>query len=829
MEKGDDIKSEGADLKKQKFEFNDLAEAEQYLDWKKAVPQEIRRLVEGEMLKHDLSSSQIGLSLKDQFLNILGKSLRQKKFVEQVGADDKVSNLLKPLEKIETKGGYLNVFEALLNASASWSLKKTIYETQIKPALEWLAEKDLEEIAKKIEGDWGKESSKKQESNDLPPDQDEAVSSMEVGKQERKEGEPPKALFSVSPFFGDYASDKEFDRLGENFRWKNTEEKELFKSESEQYALTEARVISGKARGGKILALPVYDNWTTDSDYLETDAPEGAAEILQDWRGKYYLKINAEGDFHYALRIAPRIYQRKEQKAKELDMSGKLPDDLLEEIQRLKNSRLPKMKLKREIVKFIRNHLKYSNSGEAWNFYTENEGREFFERVWRRKETDCFVANTMAARALAEIDRDIVLVGGYYVKEKDENGNAVMHGNNGHGWIKIWDDLSEKYLRLDATPKGDPNMDEEQQEKELEEDLSAGGGEGDFGEQEELASEEEIKKRIEEMRKKQPKKETRRVSQTDLEQARFAEMAECSPNQAREFLNALERVRLIKDENGNSISNLLKDEWKKIIIERKIEAIDYRGPVRMDEGDRLEDPVSARIDILSKEFNPTGFEKISREEKRETDFGGINIYFSFDLSGSMNKPDGASGRRKADVQRDVALLFADSLMQCAYVSRQQGENSDLLPIKIMVTLASRTGEVKLNLTDKWGPKEQWAFYYALNQTASGGTPTHTTLKLIEKDFDLEIADLKRKKIPKDKLPLNYVVEMSDGAPDDFLETEAMHEKLKSKGAAIRSYCIGGASASEDAAEPIESFSQLPQILSKDIIEKFASLNPRRIK
>ncbi|MDO9230974.1 MAG: vWA domain-containing protein [bacterium] len=264
-------------------------------------------------------------------------------------------------------------------------------------------------------------------------------------------------------------------------------------------------------------------------------------------------------------------------------------------------------------------------------------------------------------------------------------------------------------------------------------------------------------------------------------------------------------------------------------MERKIEFDDYRGPVRMDDGDILEDPVSARIDILSKEFNPTGFEKLKREEKIETNFGGINLYFSFDLSGSMREADSVSGRRKADVQRDTALLFADSLMQCAYVSRQQSENSDLLPIKIMVTLASERGEVNLNLTDKWRPKEQWAFYSALNQLAMGGTPTHETLKLIEKDFDAEIADLKKKRISKEKLPLHYTVEISDGAPDDFDETEAMHKKLKEKGMTIRSYCIGGISESEDAAEPIVSFSQLPEILSKDIIEKFKKLNPKRIQ
>ncbi len=195
----------------------------------------------------------------------------------------------------------------------------------------------------------------------------------------------------------------------------------------------------------------------------------------------------------------------------------------------------------------------------------------------------------------------------------------------------------------------------------------------------------------------------------------------------------------------------------------------------------------------------------------------------------MRDPDGATGRTKADVQRDVGLLFVDSLMQIAYMTRQQGQESDLLPIKMMVTLASDIGEVKLHLTDKWGPKEQWAFYSALTQLAKGGTPTHKTLEKIEVDFDKELADLKKKNIPQDKLPIQYTAEISDGSPDDFSETESMHQTLKAKGMSIRSYTIGGQSESADAAPPLETFSQLPQILAKDIIELFQKLRPRKIK
>ena len=108
----------------------------------------------------------------------------------------------------------------------------------------------------------------------------------------------------------------------------------------------------------------------------------------------------------------------------------------------------------------------------------------------------------------------------------------------------------------------------------------------------------DVQKQIKDLKKKEgggsKKKEK---SGFDLMEQQFSELAECSPEQAKEFLKALERVRKIEDENGVPISDLMRDEWRKIIEERKVESLDYRGPVRMDEGSRLEDPVSAKIDI----------------------------------------------------------------------------------------------------------------------------------------------------------------------------------------------------------------------------------------
>lgn len=821
--------------KRPNFEFKDSASAEEYLEWKREVPVEFRRIVEGGIKNTEAIPRQTGLPLTDQFLGKFAEAVRAKDVPDTTDVDNKVANLLKPMTRVETQGGYINVFEALANPDISWNLKRKIYETQVKTALEWLANRDLAELAKKAQEQETKETdgesnepseqgqSGQGEGSDVPPTNEKVEPGGDTA--ERKEGEPAKALFSVNPFYGGYYKQLRFNKLNPiNLEWQKPEN-EFKEPELESLDILGTRVVFGKIHGNAPLSIPLPYDWSVDVDSLTTDAPEGSAEILKNQDGLWYLKIDADGIFKYQIRASRKQRLGEGIEPSQAEIVGNLPPELKSQLDELRKKRFPKLKFKRETIKLVRNHLKYVTSDDLNQYYKQNP-QDVFQRIWQKKEANCYWANMLGARALAEVDNNWGYISGYSVREKDDQGNAVLHSGNGHAWLEVWDEASQRAIRLDATPAGDPNVDQEQQEKELDGET----GEGDYGEQDELASESDVQKQIKDLKKKEggsSKKKER--PGYDLMEEQFAELAECTPEQAKEFLKAIERVREIKNDNGEAISDLMKEEWRKIIEERKVESLDYRGPVRMDEGSRLEDPVSARIDVRSKELNPTGFERDEIVEKTENDFGGLDIYFSFDLSGSMSQPDGTSGRIKADVQRDVGLLFADSLMQLSYMTRQHGEQSDLLPIKIMVTLASDTGDVKLHLTDKWGPKEQWAFYSALTQLARGGTPTHKTLEKIEIDFDQELADLRKKNIPQAKLPIQYTAEVSDGAPDDFSETESMHQKLKAKGMSIRSYTIGGQSASADAAEPLETFSQLPQILAKDIIEQFRKLRPRKIK
>jgi len=814
--------------KKDRLAFLDLESAEEYLDWKKTVPESIRRIVEPTLKGMAISpdqraSTDVDTTLVARFLDALKQKINDPSF-DLSQYDPRIQNLLVPLDRIGTREGFINVFEALKNPDTSWALRKKLYQLQLAPSLEWLSEIDLQREIKELESILGTESPASQW-DDANLSKKDAASSMEQGL-EKVEGEP-KAHYLVKSFWGGYYKRSTHARLNRtSLRWEAREDELSEWQEREKIDPTRVRILSSYVIGGEITPIPLPYDWTIDPDSLNVENFDGEAQLIQNQDGIWHLKTNGEGKRNYRIKIGKKIVAPPEILMREkIEIGISLPQELKEKIAEARKNNLQPVALARFIVRLIRDRLNYSNDPNSFKRYIQSPDK-FFEELWEVKDADCFVSNTLAVAALIEAGLNTRFVSGYFVKEKNKDGDAVLHSGNGHAWLEVWDQIGQKWVRLDATPKGDPTMDEATQDK----DLSGDTGEGDFGE-DEIMSEEKVKEQIKEIKKKGGGKGAEK-KMSDIEEERFAETAECTPAEAKQFLMALERVRQIKDKDGVPIVELLKDLWRKIVEERRIEVSEYRGPVRMDQGDRLEDPVSASIDLKAREYNPTGFEKDQRVEKIKFEFGGINIFFSFDLSGSMASPDASSGRSKADVQRDTALLFIDALMQCAIISRREDNPNSALPVKIMVTVASSVGDTKLPLTDKWGPREQWAFYSALNKTASGGTPTHQSLRQIEIGLEKEIRELEKLNLPTDKLPIHYVVEITDGVPDDLDATLAAHARLKSKGASVRSYLIGGDVSpeeyGEDASPPISSFSDLPKVLSDDIINVFKKLRPSKI-
>src|SRR3989344_3644240 len=94
------IKSKKEKPSRSTFEFKDSESAEEYLEWKGAVPPEFRRLVESSLKNTESYPSQTGLPLTDQFLNKFAEAIRAKDIPDVANVDNKVANLLKPMTRV---------------------------------------------------------------------------------------------------------------------------------------------------------------------------------------------------------------------------------------------------------------------------------------------------------------------------------------------------------------------------------------------------------------------------------------------------------------------------------------------------------------------------------------------------------------------------------------------------------------------------------------------------------------------------------------------------------------------------------------------------------
>ncbi len=801
-----------------------LSDAQIYKAWKMEVPAQFRRIVESAMIGKVHEYKPTGLPKVDGFLSALQGA---------IGGETPKDSFLQALRSIETETGTGDGVALLAGKDVPFATKFGIWQNHVAPIVEYLKEMDLAppEDAPEDESLLEEKEAAETESDDsLPPPADDSLEPSMDEMEKGKEGEP-KAHFTVAPFYGGYHRQQVFSRWdAKALKWEKTPAKEAEQS-AEKFADLSVRVLNGSVRGRDRIALPIPDGWAVSRDTLVTNAPPESVQLTRDENCGVYLKVEADGVFFYRIRngklSARRVMSPPLPEDREID--AKLPKEaegLIAETTRGKLSSAGKARL---LLKSVREQLEYSNDSALSAEYRRS-GADFFRRIWETKKADCDVTNTVAAAVLRKAGIPCRLGAGHYVKTKSHGDKAMMTSGTGHAWLYVWDEDARSWFRGDATPKGDPTMDDERPDEQQE------SGEGDYGEQEaEIMSDEKLDELIKKLEEAQGGPQEEKSSEVRLLEE-FAEQAECSKEEAREVLEAFRRVRELKDAKGERIGQKLVNEWKKLVQNRMTKKRVYEGPVTMSEGDELEDPAMVKIDLRSGEKNPMGFEKLAVIEKREKLFGGLDVYLLLDASGSMSEIDPKTGRSKSELQRDFAMLYVDSLMQCAFLSRQaEGRLRAPLPIRAQVVSIHGNVSVDLSLVDKWNPKEKVGLYRAVMRTAGGGTPDHAGLATIEQAIMAQREAWKNKSHrPEEKPPLEFVVTTLDGGSDDPAAVQGVLGRMRGEG--IVDFAYGMTAAAKPIeyihapnAKVTEDLESLPDLVSKNTLAVFKKMFPERIK
>ena len=737
-----------------------------------------------------------------------------------------VRRIFESLARVPSSEGEVTDVADILTSSRTPLKTKALWlESQLASGLKFLERRDFMDARKKAEVPPPEEVLKQKEEapeQNVPPPASDSFRPFMEEMMRSKEGEPG-AFFTIAPFYGGYYKEGDYEIWNQKTLSWERRGRYLQSPEKAEFEEKTRRVIAGTIRPGVQTALPMPYGFSPDAKTLKVQE-KGKIEVLEDGRGGYVLQTKGDALTFFSVELARSVIV-KEEKAGQLPKfeTGKLSKETeakLEEIRKLKAQPPEKARL---LKAYVKQTLKYSNESAMNAVYQGGNPKDYFRRIEEHKKADCDVANTYFAALLSRLEIPVRMVTGHYVQVKNRKGNAAISSGTGHAWVEVWNGKS--WEKLDATPPGDPNMDDEEMDENREDSML----EGDFAEQEaEEISKEELEKMIAEAKAELDKKESKKGETAAL---RFAENAGCTPEEAKEILKQIDAARELRDKRGRRIRDRIIAEFQKIVKNNMVERLRYKSPVRLPDAHELVDPVEAALDIEAGEAEPGGFAKYEQKIEREQIYGGFDAIFVVDKSGSMGETDPKSGSPKWKEQQKFVFVLMDSLHATAQEFKR--ERIKLVsPIDIrsgLISFQAGGATIELPLGSAWGPKEQYQVWKALQKNVGGGTPDNLGLNLAQQVIEQDIAQN-----PQEKKRLRLVIVGADGGSDNKSATMQAKETLKSIGAVVKAAGIGaGAREVESTYYPdgknLDSFEDLPDFAAGEIIAEAKKLYPRKVK
>lgn len=762
--------------------FQSPDDIEQYKRWKQEVPGFVRTVLEGALLGKEVRIDPALPPFTRQFLKAVQQLLLQpeKDCTQIADLDPRLQRVLQPLQAERIEDAQVNVYRILGSKDHGFSLKRQWYDARLAPRLQWVLAQDQEAPMTETELVTLDDEDK------IVPTMDE----MQKGKEEITEGE-----YIVHPAYGGYYRGivcEQWDAAA--LEWQALQR--TLSSVSEAACVPETRrTMRGFLQAEKPQAVDLPYQFAIDPSSL----PQGLT-TFQDQYGVWYLRNDAKESRVCEWSIAKMTSYKANTLPPSVLTRGMatLPPELQSLVQESNDARMPPIERARAIVSSVRRGLKYSNNEQLSQLYRSDPAR-FFTQIWEHKEADCDVANTLASEVLHQAGLQVRMVGGHSISGQTKEGSAVLHGGTRHAWLEVFDPHAQHWVRLDATPAGDPNVDEEQQEEDLEP-----RPEGDYGEQDaELLSDDDLEK----LRQEIEDAEKRREQREENPITRYAKEANCSLDEAKKVLEKIQTLR----QRHSSVLEECRRVWHEAVKKNLTVQQVYSGPVPPDIGDDIDDDSIVAIPIAQRSHDPLplAFTVPQQQEKVERSFGGYELYIGADRSQSMNDVDPASGRRKKDAQRDAVFLFVDSVMQNVLEMKRAGKLKHAMPVRICVATFGKQNEIVLPLTEQWGPPEQVKLYRILDDCADNGTPDHLALQMLQKEME--------KSPSRDDPKMHRAVLMfADGGSDNAGLVRQELEQIRGKGIIAGGFGMTEAGKAMEAVyapdgRTIERIEQLPDI------------------
>lgn len=670
---------------------------------------------------------------------------------------------------------------------------------------------------------------------DLPPAQEDEMRTSMDELEKGKESEST-AWFSVHPFWGGYYRQNVYEIYQGGTKWGKADRK--FSEAATVELLPETHILRGQIRALGVTPLPLPYGFCPDISSLRVGED---VKILVDQNGYFYLDARAASKncvFTIVVGRPKNGWENRAQEPAQVAVKNPLVSAQSREIiNGLSGDVLQKARI---LKKYVRDSLEYSNDSSL-NLVYENFGGGYFAAIENFKKADCDVANAYYVNLLSAAGVKARLVAGHYVKNSGRNGAAVMGSGSRHAWTEVWDEVGKSWHRFDATPDGDPTLDEERPDEADENEECEQPG--DYGEQEaqQLTEEEleEWRKKIAEAKKaaEKVKNLTPKQIEEQTKNKEFADKVGCSEKEAASTRARLEAARNLCDKRGRVIRTFLSGEFQKIVDSNLKETEVWKGPVTKSEGDEPDNIAMIGKEVAAGSANPLGYSTEAPELVLAQEYGGIDVYVVVDRSASIAEIDPITQMPKKDEQQTAAFLILDSMYGFSYKTERAAKQNQLIsPLSVRSgVVAFQAGDVSTlkETGSTWTEKDQYDVWKGMESNIGGGTPAHLGLARVRQEIEnelLAVAQLPPTERVKYKKRLKIVLVFMDGGVDNKIVFLAEQKRLEDLGVDVSSWGMTQSAAVVDRypnGHCLPTAREMIEPVCEHIIDKAQALKLKR--
>lgn len=450
----------------------------------------------------------------------------------------------------------------------------------------------------------------------------------------------------------------------------------------------------------------------------------------------------------------------------------------------------------REVALYVRKKLRYPKDkaeiAQIDSVYLSVEPEELWAKIAEVGVAHCYWANILRDELCKRLGIASRIVTGPYVSTKDPKFDFAIveaKGLDKHAWGEVWDsdEVIWTHKGMDATPakEKDNSQDQNEQTQPLD---------GDFGDvQLDQAEPELSKEEIEELYNQLlEKNETTESPPTpdelaaqQFEKEKGVKLRDWTQLEA--WVNKVNNTEIpaeqsIKPSNGPST---LYKEWRNLFDllykRREIPREVYKGPVRQSEGEFLDDPVTAYIDVRSHDDDPLGYQRERIKHKEKVEVSAFDDDFILDISGSMSGLPGEEQRKMVMSSEYNIKNLNDRLNN----SQNRAHMTTPLNIRSRVAVFGDWTKVAQESTDTITEKGLIALNEAIKTKKQSSKGLAESLKQYKESLDKTTAQKIKNGAYKKVLTV-----VTDGEIDDQAKCIALIKELRDAGIIVQGIGFG---------------------------------------